>query len=47
MPYALAATNNGLVAALRDGSLFRSSDQGDSWRPVEADGLTSVRAMAA
>jgi photosystem II stability/assembly factor-like uncharacterized protein len=47
MPYALAATAEGLVAALRDGRLFVSGDQGDSWRPLEADGLTKVVAMAA
>jgi len=47
MPYALAATADGLVAALRDGRLFASDDQGDSWRSLEADGLTKVVAMAA
>ena len=47
MPYALAATSDGLVAALRDGRLYASDDQGDSWRPLEADGLTKVVAMAA
>ena len=47
MPYALAATDEGLVAALRDGRLFESVDQGDSWRPLEAEGLTKVAAMAA
>jgi hypothetical protein len=47
MPYALAATAEGLVAALRDGRLFVSGDQGESWRPLEADGLTKVVAMAA
>jgi len=47
MPYALAATDEGLIAALRDGRLFRSGDQGDSWRPLEAGGLTNVVAMAA
>ena len=47
MPYALSATGDGLVAALRDGRLFVSADQGDSWRPLEADGLTKVVAMAA
>jgi photosystem II stability/assembly factor-like uncharacterized protein len=47
MPYALAATGDGLVAALRDGRLFLSDDQGESWRPLEADGLTKVVAMAA
>jgi photosystem II stability/assembly factor-like uncharacterized protein len=45
MPYALAATGEGLVAALRDGRLFSSEDQGDSWRPL-AEGLTRVVAMA-
>jgi hypothetical protein len=47
MPYALAATGDNLVAALRDGSLFVSQDQGDSWRPLKADGLQKVVAMAA
>jgi photosystem II stability/assembly factor-like uncharacterized protein len=47
MPYALVATEDGLVAALRDGRLFASDDQGDSWRPLEAEGLTKVVAMAA
>jgi photosystem II stability/assembly factor-like uncharacterized protein len=47
MPYALAVTDEGLVAALRDGRLFRSDDQGNSWRPLEAGGLTNVVAMAA
>jgi photosystem II stability/assembly factor-like uncharacterized protein len=47
MPYALATTEDGLVAALRDGRLFASDDHGDSWRPLEADGLTKVVAMAA
>jgi photosystem II stability/assembly factor-like uncharacterized protein len=46
MPYALAATADGLVAALRDGRLFWSEDAGDSWTPLEADGLTNVVAMA-
>jgi hypothetical protein len=35
------------VCALRDGRLFLSKDQGDSWRPLEAEGLTKVVAMAA
>jgi photosystem II stability/assembly factor-like uncharacterized protein len=47
MPYALVATEDGLVAALRDGRLFASDDQGDSWRPLEAEGLAKVVAMAA
>jgi hypothetical protein len=47
MPYALAATAEGLVAALRDGRLFVSGDQGDSWRRLEGEGLTKVVAMAA
>jgi photosystem II stability/assembly factor-like uncharacterized protein len=47
MPYALAATEDGFVAALRDGRLFTSDDQGDSWRPLEAEGLAKVVAMAA
>jgi hypothetical protein len=47
MPYALAAIAEGLVAALRDGRLYLSNDSGDSWRPLEAEGLTKVVAMAA
>jgi photosystem II stability/assembly factor-like uncharacterized protein len=47
MPYALAATEDGLVAAFRDGRLFVSADQGDSWRPLEAQSLAKVVAMAA
>jgi photosystem II stability/assembly factor-like uncharacterized protein len=47
MPYALAARGDGLVSALRDGRLFATQDQGDSWRPLEADGLTKVVAIAA
>jgi hypothetical protein len=47
MPYALAATDERLVAALRDGRIFASDDQGDNWRRLEADGLTHVVAMAA
>jgi photosystem II stability/assembly factor-like uncharacterized protein len=47
MPYALAATDDGLVAALRDGRLFVSDDQGDSWHPLETPGLAKVVAMAA
>ena len=47
MPYALAATDDGLVVALRDGRLFVSDDQGDSWDPLEAQGLAKVVAMAA
>jgi photosystem II stability/assembly factor-like uncharacterized protein len=46
MPYALAATMDGLVAALRDGRLFVSQDQGDSWRQLEAEGLGKAVAMA-
>jgi hypothetical protein len=47
MPYALASTDDSLVMALRDGRLFGSDDQGDSWRPLETGGLTKVVAMAA
>jgi photosystem II stability/assembly factor-like uncharacterized protein len=47
MPYALAPTGDGLVAALRDGRLFVSQDQGDSWRQLEAEGLGKAVAMAA
>jgi hypothetical protein len=47
MPYALAATDTGLVAGLRDGRLFESEDGGDSWHPVDAPGLPAVVAIAA
>jgi photosystem II stability/assembly factor-like uncharacterized protein len=47
MPYALAATGGVLVTALRDGRLFTSDDQGDTWRLLEAQGLDKVVAMAA
>jgi photosystem II stability/assembly factor-like uncharacterized protein len=47
MPYALAATEDGLFAALRDGRLFRTGDAGDTWHPFQAEGLTKVVAMAA
>jgi photosystem II stability/assembly factor-like uncharacterized protein len=47
MPYALVSTGEGLIAALRDGRLFVSDDQGDNWRPHEAESLTKVVAMAA
>ena len=47
MPYALAATEDGLFAALRDGRLFRTGDAGDTWHPLQAEGLTKVVAMAA
>jgi photosystem II stability/assembly factor-like uncharacterized protein len=47
MPYALAATGDGLVAALRDGRLFVSQDQGDSWRQLKAEGLGKAVALAA
>ena len=46
MPYALAATESRLVAGLRDGRCSRA-DGGDSWRSVEAAGLTRVVALAA
>jgi BNR/Asp-box repeat protein len=41
-----AATDEGLVAAFRDGPLFLSDDRGESRRPLEIDGLTKVVAMA-
>jgi photosystem II stability/assembly factor-like uncharacterized protein len=47
MPYALAATDEGLVVALRDGRILVSDDQGDSWRPLDAEGVTHLVAMAA
>jgi hypothetical protein len=47
MPYALAATDSRLVAGLRDGRLFESGDGGDTWRPLDVEGLPRVVAMAA
>jgi photosystem II stability/assembly factor-like uncharacterized protein len=47
MPYALAVDDGRLVAGLRDGRLFASPDGGDSWRQLEASGLSAVIAMAA
>jgi photosystem II stability/assembly factor-like uncharacterized protein len=46
MPYALSVSDGLLVAGLRDGRLFASDDGGDSWRGLDADGLTSVVALA-
>ena len=46
MPYALSTADDGLVAGLRDGRLLLTDDHGDSWRPLEAEGLTNVVAMA-
>jgi photosystem II stability/assembly factor-like uncharacterized protein len=47
MPYALASTDRRLVAGLRDGRLFASDDRGDTWRPLDVDGLPAVVAIAA
>ena len=46
MPYALVAGEGRLVAGLRDGRLFASEDGGESWQPVEAEGLAAVVALA-
>ena len=47
MPYALAFSGSTLVAGLRDGRLLASEDAGGSWRPLEANGIGRVVAMAA
>jgi photosystem II stability/assembly factor-like uncharacterized protein len=47
MPYALAAADSRLVAGLRDGRLFESKDGGDTWRPLDVEGLARVVAIAA
>jgi photosystem II stability/assembly factor-like uncharacterized protein len=46
MPYALAATDTGLVAGLRDGRLFESEDGGDTWRALDVPGLSAIAAIA-
>ena len=47
MPYALARDGRALVAGLRDGRLYESRDGGDTWRPLDVQGLASVVAIAA
>lgn len=47
MPYALTATDTRLVAGLRDGRLFESTDGGDSWQALDVRGLSAVVAIAA
>jgi photosystem II stability/assembly factor-like uncharacterized protein len=47
MPYALAWSDGRLVTGLRDGRLLESGDAGDTWRPLEVEGLGRVVALAA
>jgi photosystem II stability/assembly factor-like uncharacterized protein len=46
MPYALAAADEAVYAALLDGRLYRSSDRGDTWAPLEIDGADLDRLVA-
>jgi hypothetical protein len=46
MPYALAASQDRLVAGLRDGRLLESLNGGDSWRALGVKGLAAVVAIA-
>jgi hypothetical protein len=45
MPYALAASDGELLAAMSDGRMFHSADRGDSWDDIGVE-LGSVVAMA-
>jgi hypothetical protein len=45
MPYALAATDNALVAGLADGRILTSHDRGDTWTEQARTG--PILAMAA
>jgi photosystem II stability/assembly factor-like uncharacterized protein len=47
MPYALVATEGRLFAALSDGQLWESNDQGDSWRAcaLRGDALPALNAL--
>jgi photosystem II stability/assembly factor-like uncharacterized protein len=46
MPYALASAPDGLIAGMRDGRLFLSSDRGESWRALPPAGAP-IAALAA
>jgi hypothetical protein len=46
MPYALALAPDGLIAGMRDGRLFLSSDRGESWRALPPAGAP-IAALAA
>jgi photosystem II stability/assembly factor-like uncharacterized protein len=46
MPYALAASQDRLVAGLRDGRLLESRNGGDTWSALEVEGLGGVVAIA-
>lgn len=48
MPYALCFAGGTLFAALRDGTLYKSEDSGDTWSRVSLSGLTlgGFKAMA-
>jgi hypothetical protein len=45
MPYALAATEDTLVAALADGRILTSPDRGDTWHAIDAT-TAAITAMA-
>jgi photosystem II stability/assembly factor-like uncharacterized protein len=49
MPYALVALSGRVIAGLRDGRLWESSDGGERWAPsvVRGDSLPAVQALAA
>jgi len=49
MPYALVALSGRVIAGLRDGQLWESSDGGERWSPsvVRGDPLPAVQALAA
>jgi hypothetical protein len=49
MPYALVALSGRVIAGLRDGQLWESSDGGERWSPsvVRGDSLPAVQALAA
>jgi photosystem II stability/assembly factor-like uncharacterized protein len=46
MPYALAATDDGLLAGLADGRILTSGDRGESWTELDVR-VGSITAMAA
>jgi photosystem II stability/assembly factor-like uncharacterized protein len=48
MPYALLATEGGLLAGLADGQIWESRDRGDGWAPLRLEGerLEGLHALA-
>jgi hypothetical protein len=46
MPYALAFADGRLVAGLADGTVYATTDLGDSWDRVELDGDEPGRILA-